>query len=332
MNNFYVFYGEDDFSLNEALEEVVERMELQEPREANISVLRGEDLDIGQFQGLGSTVPFLAPARLLLIDGLLGMFEGSGGRRRGARSQARRDLSSWSRLPDVLALFPSTTWVVFRDAWLNERNPLLTALRPVATVHSFPTVMGERLRDWITERIERKGGHLTQEALRWLMDLIGGNLWTLNTELEKLSLYVTDRSINVDDVQLLVSRLRDISIFTVVDAVLEGRWEMGVTHIRRMLAGGISASYILSMMVRQIRLVRLAKELGTTKLHDNELVARLGVSSPFVARKSREQSRRYTVTQLNRLYRSLLDADIAIKSGQPEEDTLEALVMGMKSR
>ena len=50
-------------------------------------------------------------------------------------------------------------------------------------------------------------------------------------------------------------------------------------------------------------------------------------SSPYVLRKVQEQSQRFTTAKLTALYRQLLDADTAIKTGAgAPESVLELLV------
>ena len=180
---------------------------------------------------------------------------------------------------------------------------------------------------WVRERMARKGGAMSDKSTRLLTELVGGNLWALDAELEKLQLYAGEQPVSEDDVRLLVSRAREASIFTAVDAMVEGRQAAALRELQRLLADGAAAPYILTMIVRQVRLVLLALSLKGQRLGEQELSKRLGVSSPYVLRKVQEQSQRFTTAKLTALYRQLLDADTAIKTGAGSpESVLELLV------
>ncbi|RLC71595.1 MAG: DNA polymerase III subunit delta, partial [Chloroflexi bacterium] len=66
----YILYGEDDFSLQEWLSELKEG--------ADVQVLAVEKLTLGELLRIGGTLPFLAPRRLVIVEGLLSRFEPRG--------------------------------------------------------------------------------------------------------------------------------------------------------------------------------------------------------------------------------------------------------------
>ena len=71
----YILSGEDDFSINQSLEEIKKGMGDRDMLSANTTVFDGQQVTPDQLGAVCGTVPFLAEKRLVIIKGLLGRFE-----------------------------------------------------------------------------------------------------------------------------------------------------------------------------------------------------------------------------------------------------------------
>ena len=127
-----------------------------------------------------------------------------------------------------------------------------------------------------------------------MADLVGGDLWTLDQELEKLSLYAAGREIGEQDVRLMVSQVREASIFEAVDAMIDGRSQVALRLLAQLRDDGREPQYIIAMVERQLRLLALAQDSIERRLPQNELKRALGTSSDFVVRKTMDQARRHS--------------------------------------
>ena len=331
----HLLFG-DNFLVSQALKELQTQVGLPEVLEANSHRVSGAGADPAQLQGLCSAVPFLAEHRLVMVEGLLSLFEPRGGRRRpgvtpprsSATEGGRGGLARWENLPTYIAMeMPPTTLLVFLEDRLSRANPLAGKLRPALQVRELPTPAGEGLSRWIKVRAEEKGAQITSGAIRLLSQLVGGNLWTLDGELEKLSLHAVERPISEGDVRALVSQAREASIFAAVDALLDGRSAIAFQAIHRLRNEGAEFSYIVVMVARQLRLVTQAKDLIERRHSEKEVGQRLGINQDFVLRRTLGQARLRSWSSLEWLYKRLLEADLAVKQGRSGEDiALELLV------
>src|SRR4051794_33437703 len=97
----------------------------------NTSVLDGAKLGFIELRAACDTVPFLAPVRLVIVEGLLARLAPApqGGARPagGGRNRAAAD-EEWAGLPGYAAAMPETTQLVLLDGAINERSSLVTAL------------------------------------------------------------------------------------------------------------------------------------------------------------------------------------------------------------
>ena len=97
----HILFGGDELSVSEAASSMKELVGTQELWDVNIVAFSGPEVTFGELSATCDTVPFLAERRLVLVRGLLGMFEPQAGRRRPAgRAPVGASVSGrpWSRI------------------------------------------------------------------------------------------------------------------------------------------------------------------------------------------------------------------------------------------
>ncbi len=298
--------------------------------DANRHRMQGGQLNLPELLSVCQAIPFMDPLRLVVVEGLLATAEsrsgGGSGRGRGRRVGNASD--GWQALADAIPQMPDTTLLLLSDGAISDSNPLLRLLRPVCNVEERTAPKGEQLARWIKETAEAKGAAVSPAAIRSLADLVGGDLWTLDQELEKLSLYAAGREIGESDVRLMVSQVREASIFEAVDAMIDGRPEAALRLLAQLRDDGREPLYIIAMVERQLRLLALARDAMDRRLPAGEMKRALGTSSDFVVRKTTDQARRHSRQNIAWRYDRLLQADLAIKQGRLEPDLALELLVG----
>ena len=322
----YLLHGQDAYSLRGFLYTLREAVGMLDVRDANTTTLSAGEADPATLAAMCQAMPFLAERRLVIIEGLLASLagEGRGGRGRGG---GQRAVEWGERIATLRDAMPPTTDLIFVEGQLRLNHPLLRDLSAVAEVREFAPLNANDLRGWVQTRVMACGGSMTTQAVQLLVDLVGPDLWALSTEVEKLTLYATGRAVTVEDVEELVVSAREVSVFVMVDGVLEGNRAGAMRSLTRLLEGDSTVTYLLAMLARQVRLMVLAKELLAQQVPQNELGARLGIASAYPLRKTLEMARRFSPQALQYLHRGLLDTDVAIKTGaMGERMALEYLV------
>lgn len=321
---FYILYGKDAFSRHQKLEEIKSGLGEPDMLAVNTSVLDGQPLNLNQLQDVCSAVPFLCPYRLVIVEGLLERFEPkSEGEERVTRSQSKSEsgLKEWRGLADYIRQMPPTTVLALIDSDIDRRgrNPLLKSLATIAEVVSFPELKGRDLRDWVQRRVKEGGGTIASGAVTLLVDLVGGDLWAMSGEIDKLLAYSAGRPISEDDVRQIASYAREANIFALVDAILEGGRKEGQQLLYRLLQDGAAPAYILAMITRQLRLIVVAKEFGK-RVFESEVRDKLERISDYGLEKALRQAKSYSLERIMRAYHQLLEADINIKTGKYDGD------------
>ncbi|MFQ5934248.1 MAG: DNA polymerase III subunit delta, partial [Dehalococcoidia bacterium] len=318
----YIYYGEDDFSRREALTELEAGLGPPDLLTSNTTLLDGTELTLKHLSAVCNTVPFLAPKRLVIVEGLLsrwGTRERRGRRRQSGEGQASRDLGDWAGASEVVKSMPETTLLVLTDRAVNRQNPLLKLLAPLGQVKEFVPPRGARLHNWIQARVKERGGEISASATKLLADASGGSLWALSAEIEKLCLYTAGSAIDDEDVTRLVAGSRESNIFALVDAVIEGRPARACQELHRLFQAGASASYVISMLGRQFRMIVLATDLSKKGLSVSDIGGRVGLTSEYALGKVLDQAALYDAEDLTVAYEMVLDADLAFKTGELSE-------------
>jgi DNA polymerase-3 subunit delta len=320
---FYIICGDDSYRCHQALNEIKAGLGSQEMVAINTTVLDGRRLLVRGLTDVCSVVPFMSPSRLVIVEGLLRRFQPGDrqGRSNGVGEEAGQALKEWQSIPDFIKTMPPTTTLVLFDVDLDPKaaNQLLKSLASTADkVFQLNEIKGKELAAWIRDYTNKNGGKISSGAVSLLADYIGGDLWSLGGELNKLITYCEGRDISDGDVREISSFAREESIFALVDSVLEGRIKDAQLMLHRMLKYGTAPQQILTMIERQLAIILRVKEFSNG--NQQEIREKLGLHPRYPLEKTMRQARTFTIPRLRKAFHALLDTDVAIKTGKYEDD------------
>ena len=313
----YILLGEDSFSIRQALEKIKQGLGDPAMLSANTETLNGQPLTVDQLRTVCETVPFLAERRLVIVRGLLERFGLRGrpiGRKKVASGTGQQDGSK--SFAACIRQMSDSTVLVLVDNRISSANPLLKEISAKAVVRSFPLLRDARLRQWIQRQVAEAGGSISHQAVDLLAKLVGGDLWIMASEIDKLVLFAAGRRIEEAVIRQVVSHSQEVNVFAMVDAILEFRAGVAEQLLQQLLQRGAAPAYLMAMLSRQIRMVVRAKELAKQRKSEAVIQNRLGLASEFVLRKTLEQAARYSPERLKKAYQKLLEADLSIKTGK----------------
>jgi DNA polymerase III subunit delta len=330
---FYIIYGDDSYRCHAALNDIKAGLGSPDMVSVNTTLLDGRKLTTRALGDVCNVVPFMAPSRLIIVEGLFKRFQSGEKQSRangGSGDDGSQGLKEWQGAGDLIKAMPASTVLVMFESDLDPRsaNPLLKALSPVADkVLQLSEMKGRELTAWIKQYAVKNGARISAGAVALLADFIGGDLWSLSGEIDKLMTYCQDREINETDVREITSFAREENIFALVDAVLEGRIKEAQLMLHRMLLYGTAPQQMLAMLERQLTIILRVKELGQG-MQQQEIREHLGLHPKYPLDKTLKQSRTFTMARLRKSFHALLDTDVAIKTGKYEDDlALDLLVI-----
>ena len=330
----YLIYGDDSLSVEETAASLSADDGGDDLYDVNTTTLNGATVSLAELEAAWSTIPFLADRRIVVVRGLLARMEQGRG---GGSSRSRGMDGEWADIGERLAHVPDSTELIFVDAAVNRNNPLLRAIRPLAQVHEFRLPSVRDMPGWVRQRADRLGAAIEPSAISALVDAIGNDTRLVDMELQKLALYRSDggstgRSggmIRRQDVEEMVSYVKEANIFAAVDAALEGRAGFALRLAHQLLDEGRSSTYVITMLARQVRFLIVAKDMKSRGFRQDEIGSRLSIRG-YPLTKTMQQEGRFSAERLTEIHRRLLEADLSIKTGAADEEmALDALIVGL---
>ncbi|MBZ0280181.1 MAG: DNA polymerase III subunit delta [Anaerolineae bacterium] len=309
----FLLHGDDDFGLEQELSTLRAKMGDADNGDLNTSEFAGEAASVFEVINAVSSYPFLADRRLAIVKGMIGWITRKGAGETGKKaveqlSEALPNLPDWARL------------VFVERQTLTESNKLVKLVRELPTGYEKVFNSPSDSTGWILKRAkDMYQAEIEPRAAAALASVIGNDLRRADNELIKLVSYVDgERPINEQDVMLLTPYVADEDVFKMVDALAEGRADEAMRRMHKLLAQkGEDPFKTYGMIIRQFRLLLTAKEFLATGGYPNQMVEALRMN-PFVAKKMAQQTRAFSLIQLERIYRALLDYDIRMKTGRIE--------------
>ncbi len=334
---FWILHGEDEFRRSEFLAELKNNLGDASILEINTTVLDGRRIALSEIIHACDAIPFMGDKRLVIVDGLLAHLSdvkkdkgskksretGSGN---GPEEPNTQHFPLLQELTQYLGRLPDTTVLVFLENQTIPGNHPLRALcqasSPKGNIREFRSFSASKkdgpgqLAQWIKERAKSKGIGLSSDALKLLATYVGYDLRLLDQELDKLGAYASGTGkVSAAEVRQLVTYVREADIFEMVDALGRRDIREATILLHRMLDEGKAPLYLLTMIVRQFRIMIQVKELSALGSSIPESSRQLGLHE-FVIQKGLAQARNFSFGQLSDIYDSLAEFDSAIKSGR----------------
>lgn len=305
-------YGDDIFRSHQKLFEIKQKYLASDKSGSGLSHFDFEEgAEARKILGVFSSPNLLAPKRLVIIKRMLSS---------GAETEREIILEYLKKNGDRLAEGKDLVVVVWEGGPPKKSDKLFKVLEKISKHQEFEKLSGMKLNQWILKRIKEldEKASISQAALEKLAAYCGNDALVLNSELEKLVNYAGGEMIEEKDVELLVKADIDNNIFATVDALGANRKKEALRLLHRHLEKGDDPFYLLSMFVYQFRnLVRVADLRERERAGEYE-IAKLTKLHPFVVKKSLGQLRYYNFDRLKKIYATLANLDLKVKTGQLE--------------
>lgn len=308
----FVLYGDDDLAIGEFIARLREK--LGDPSTADLNTTRFDaaSTDVASLASACNSAPFLAPRRLVILDGPSAMLASAPGRER--------------LFPLLESLPPTTALLLVQPGELKPSSPLRAwaeAHPDLAVCRAFQTPHNEAFLDWLRQRAQGLGGTIEPQAAHLLAELVAEDPHLADLELRKLLDYVDRRRpIALEDVEGLTPFRGQGDVFALVDSIGSRNGRQALQRLHRLLEDE-DPHPVFGMIVRQFRLILQAREYMELGKDPRQV---LGVH-PFVADKVAAQARNFSLQGLEEIYHRLLEMDLAAKISAASLDVaLDSLV------
>ena len=273
------------------------RKSIDENASINYASFNGEESSssIEDIIALCNTTPFLASKRLIVL-----------------RNVHKLNMTHITKYVGNPSKF--TTLILTIEEQVNNKEAkksigyISKALSTNGTLIRFDPLKRNALVSWITHRVESCGKKIDTGAVYLLMEIAGANTWSLSTEIEKLCLYVgSSDEITSEDVEKLVTRSHETSIFRFLDALFDKK-KVALIRLCELEYAGLEPLMVVNMienqaiMHHQILMAKNTTEMGLK-------------IAPYQIEKIKSRKSTWSLNQLDKLLSDIRKIEHSIKTG-----------------
>jgi DNA polymerase-3 subunit delta len=294
----YLFYGDEEFLLQEAVDLIIKRVVDPGVRDFNFNVLYCRDVSASELVNLAQTLPFMSEKRLVIAKEFDTLKAGD-----------LEELVSYLNDPS-----PSTCLVLVSNQGRYDKKAVVTAIEAHGAVTRFFPLLDREIITWIEEWARARGLAVKRDAAQYLWQTIGNDIQKIKNELEKVEIYLKERkAIMFDDVKTVVGDFREYTSFDLAAAIGQKNKEKAFLVLSRLIQEGEQPVGLLGSIAWNFRRLMRAKSLEAAGMGYEDIKRKLGVifhqSASF-----QEQMRRFNVDELRSVFDTMLGADRALKS------------------
>ncbi|MDR6225082.1 DNA polymerase III subunit delta [Desmospora profundinema] len=305
----YLFYGTESYLMEETSRWIRQRVLSDEKDEWSQTVMDLEETAIQDVVREVETASFFGEARVVVAHHAWFL---TGARKKSKVDHQPEELLRYAQAPveeNVLIL-------TVEAAKLDSRKKLVKELKKKARVAAFPPLESKELERWVAKRIRQAGLTPHPQAADSLIRNVGSDLRLLNGEIEKLAAYVgKGGTLTPAEVAELVPRTLEQDVFKLINQVAQRRTAEALSLFYDLLANREEPIRILSLVIRQFRILLQVKVLAREGKSEREIASLLGLH-PYPVKLALQQGRSFPEETLRALLERSIAADHDIKKGR----------------
>ena len=303
-------YGPDTYRSRQKLNEIIENYKKAHQSGLNLRYFEGEDLNFEEIQNEIQQTSIIAGKKMLILKNVFSDID--------FKEKFLKNSKNFISSKDLI--------LFYEEREIPKTDSLLKFLKKSGKSQEFKLLEGQNLKNWIKKEIERYGEKADPEAVGKLAEFVGNDTWRLSNEIQKLASFKNGKDIQAKDVDLLVKPEIDNNIFRTIDAIAVKNKKKALELLHKHLEKGDPPLYLLNMINFQFRNLLMIKEL-IEKNQPYYSILRKTQLKPFVMGKSYQQAQRFSLPELKKIYQKLFKADINIKTGRIDPETVLDLLI-----
>ena len=317
LDRLYVFHGEEVFLLNHYLGQM-KKLLLDDLTESfNYTRLTNETFQLQNFADAVEAMPMMAEATFVQVDDV-DFFKFPEAEREKMR-EVLSDIPEWCT---VLFAYETVEWKPdkrYKKLWETvEENALVV---------EFVKQDQRDLIAWVQRHFLAHKKRIPAELCAYLIEITGGTMTALSSEIDKISAYSGADEIHKSDIDAVTEPVLDAVVFQMTDLLSAGRYDQAFGKLQQLLKMQEEPIPILGAVGAHFRRLSTARTLLDNGRNASELQKLCGIQD-YAARKSMEAARRFPPEFLKKAAQLVLETDYKMKTSfDDSERLLELLIL-----
>ena len=317
LSRLYFFYGEETFLLHHYLDQIRKLLIDELTESFNFHKLTSETFDIRAFADAVENLPMMADRTMVVVDEI-DIFK---------FNEMDRE-----RVTEILSDVPDYCTVVFTyetTAFKPDKRykKLWTVVEDNGVLVEFQKQNQRDLVSWITRHFAASGKKITPELCVYLMDLTGGTMTALSSEIAKICAYSGADTVCKADIDAVVEPVLDAVVFQMTDLLGQGNCGAALQKLQQLLKMQEEPIQILGAIGGHFRRLSTARILLDNGKNSADLMKLTGLSD-YPARKNMSAASRFSAGFYEKAARLVMDTDVKMKTSFDDADRLlETLIL-----
>jgi len=306
----YYFFGEDSYNLSTTLSTLESSFTPMLQSDFDKEIIYSEDKSVGDILGHASSFPFGSERKLIIV-------------KEAEKLKDKKPLKDYADSP-----VDFTVIAFFHNGFITNLNsePFKT-LDTKGFLYEAKELKGKHLISWLVHEAEEKGKIFPDENAQLMVDIVGENRIILEVQLEKICIYLNNKKeITIETIQQISSELKQFNIFDLQNAIGLKDKTKSLSVANNLLDNGAEPTFIISMLTRYFTGLAKVTELRSKNIPDRD-AARIVGTHPYFYPDYVKARTLYSDTKLVEVFRSLLKADVSIKTTSSDDKTLITLLI-----
>ena len=309
----YYLFGEDSYSVDITFEAIEKAAQPFITSDFDKEVLYGENQSFTNIIGLASTFPFGSEKKLIIVK------------------QAEK-LKDKKEKKEIVSYFESpaefTVLVFLHEGTItNATSEPYKTLASEGYLFEAKELKGKSLIDWLISTVEKSGKTISYDNAQLLTDISGENRNTLESQLEKIFIYVGDnKDITIESIRGLSTSLKQYTIFDLQNAIGKKNKSAALKVVFNLLKNGMEPIQVIAMLNKYFTSLARLNELTTSNTNEFQ-VARIMGTHPFYLKDYYNARKMYSDKHLTAAFSALLKADLSIKTTSLDDYTLLSVLI-----
>ncbi|OHA46648.1 MAG: DNA polymerase III subunit delta [Candidatus Terrybacteria bacterium RIFCSPLOWO2_01_FULL_44_24] len=298
----YLLYGEDTFRSLTRVNEIISRARSLYKEQLNLRRIDAGEDNIRVIEHELETPSLFTPFRLIVVN------------------NASNEKNIYEYLESLIGKFKldksTDNIVVFHEGKLENKSQLPALLKTHGKVQEFAFLKRDKITLWIKKFFAARGIKITPEALVFLINTIGPDLWMLSNECHKLASWsgANKETITLSIVEEITPASIDSGVFPFVDYFLGKNKQRALYELEMLAAKGEDVNGLFYLLVKQFEyLAQLfaLNQAGRLPLNTAKILG----AHPYVVNKLSAQLKRWPQAEIGAVFERLANYDLAIKTG-----------------
>lgn len=286
----------------------------QNKNELSISVVDAANLNIDELRKTMLSSSLFSEKRLIIIEKLLTGINKKDQEQTKALIQEAINILKKTNKNNILIFWEEK----IQEKELNtEQKKLYQLLKKQKYAQGFKPLPLHQLNIWIKKQVEKNAMKIEDKAVDFLIDIHGNNLYVIKNELDKLiaAQPSTNSIISLENLKNIILSKPEQSIWQLIDAIGQKNKKNALKFLSDQIKTGTNIDYLISMLAYQYRIIfRIKSYVQDNKIFSPYQLAKKLYLHPFVCKKGLQQEKNYTMEELKKIYRRLLDIDLLRKT------------------